>query len=86
VKEIRKCLDYGRGQILGACLAAASVTKTVTLLSVSSTTVSKIMSTYTNHWKAISVKRNSGQKLTFTGTDCHTLRRTVLKNYILQHR
>jgi len=40
--------DFQRGQIVGACLAGAYVTKIVTLLGVSRATVSKVMTTYTN--------------------------------------
>jgi hypothetical protein len=71
--------DYERGQILGARLVSSGK-KTVTLLSVSRATVSKIMSAYMNHGKTTSVKRNSGQKFTFTEADRHTVR-IVLKNH-----
>jgi predicted transcriptional regulator len=54
--------NFERGQIVGAHLAGASVTKTATLLGVSRVTVSKVMSAYTNHAKT-SAKRNSGGKL-----------------------
>jgi hypothetical protein len=43
--------DFERGQITGARLAGASVTKTVPLLGVSRVTVSKVMSAYMNHGK-----------------------------------
>jgi uncharacterized cupin superfamily protein len=49
--------NFETGQILGAHLAVASVTSTTTLLGVSRTTVSNIMSAYTNHGKATPVKR-----------------------------
>jgi predicted transcriptional regulator len=52
--------DFERGQIVGARLAGASLTKTATLLGVSKAAVSKIMSAYTNHGKTISAKRNCG--------------------------
>jgi hypothetical protein len=52
--------DFERGQIVGACLAGASVTKTGTLLHILRATVSKVISTYTNHGKTTSAKRNSG--------------------------
>jgi hypothetical protein len=52
--------DFERGQIFGARLAGASVTKTVTLLGVSRATVSEVMSAYTNNGKTTSAKRNSG--------------------------
>jgi DNA-binding transcriptional regulator YdaS (Cro superfamily) len=43
--------DYQRGEIIGAHLAVASVTKMATLLGVSRTAVSKVMAAYTNQWK-----------------------------------
>jgi predicted transcriptional regulator len=52
--------DFERGQIFGACLAGASVTKPATLLGVSRVTVSKVISAYKNHGKTTSAKRNSG--------------------------
>jgi hypothetical protein len=72
--------NFERGQIVGACLAGAYVTKTATLLGASRMTVSKVMSAYTNHGKTTSVKRN-GQKSALTETDCCTLRRIVSKNH-----
>jgi len=44
--------DFQRGQIVGACLAGASVTKMATLLGVSRAAVSKVMMTYTDHERA----------------------------------
>jgi transposase len=57
--------NFERGQIVGACLAGASVTKPATLLGVSRVTVSKVMAAYTNYGKT-SAERNSGQKSTLT--------------------
>jgi hypothetical protein len=51
--------DFERGQIVGARLAGASVTKTATALALSRATVSKVLPTFTNHGKATSAKRNS---------------------------
>jgi predicted transcriptional regulator len=51
--------DLEGGQIVGAHLAEASVTKTATLLGASGATVSKVMSAYTNHGKT-SAKGNNG--------------------------
>jgi hypothetical protein len=70
--------DFERGQIIGARLAEASVTKTATLLGVLRATFPKVMSSYTNHEKTTSKKRNSGQKSTLEERDHHTLRRIVL--------
>jgi len=52
--------DFQRGQIFGARLAGASVTKTATLLVVPRAAVSKIMMSYTKHGRTSSAKRNSG--------------------------
>jgi predicted transcriptional regulator len=70
--------DLERGQIVGACLARASVIKTATLLGVSRATVSKIMSACTNHgkiniskeeqWMKINTDR---KKLTYTENESH---------------
>jgi transposase len=74
--------DFERGQIVGACSAGASITKTATLLGVSRATVSKVMSAaYTNHGKTTSAKRNSGRKSPLTERDRRTLRRILSKNH-----
>jgi transposase len=73
--------NFERGQIVDAQLAGASVTKTATILGIPGATVSKVTSAYTNHGKATSAKKSSGQKSTLTERDHCTLRRTLLKNH-----
>jgi len=58
--EVGDLLDFQRGQIVGACLPGASLTKTATLLGVSSAAVSKVMRAYISHGKTSAAKRNSG--------------------------
>jgi len=72
--------DFQRGQIVGVRLAGASVTKMATLLGVSKAAVSKVISSYTNHWRTSSAKRNSGRKPQLSGKDCHMLKRIVFIN------
>ena len=66
--------DFQRGQIFGVHLAGASVTKMATLLGVSGAEVPKVMTSYANHGRASSAKRNSGRKQKLTERDCHMLR------------
>jgi predicted transcriptional regulator len=57
--------NFETGQIIGAHLAGASVTKSAILLGVSRATVSKVMSAaYTNHRETASAKRNTERKST----------------------
>jgi transposase len=58
-----------------------SVIKAATLLGASRATVSKIKSSYVNHRKTSSTKRNNGRKSTLTERDRRTLRRIVSKNH-----
>jgi predicted transcriptional regulator len=77
--------DFGRGQIVGMCVAGAYVTKIATLLGVSRASVSKVMSACKNHGedgKTTSAKRKSGRKSALTERDHRTLKRTVSKNHI----
>jgi len=72
--------DFQRGYSVGAHLAVASVTKTATLLGVSKAAVSKVMTTYTDHGRTSSPKRNSGRKQKLNGRNHCTLKRTVTIN------
>jgi predicted transcriptional regulator len=53
---------FQRGQIIGAQLAGASVTKSATLLGVSRAAISMVITAYTYHGKTSSAERNSGRK------------------------
>jgi len=64
--------DFQRGQIIGARLAGTSVTKMAALLGVSRAADSKVIMTYTNHWRTLSSKRNSGRKPKLSERDRHT--------------
>jgi hypothetical protein len=61
--------DFERGQVVGAHLAGAFVSKSATLLGAPRATVSKVMSAHTNHGKTTSAKRNNGRKSTLTERD-----------------
>jgi hypothetical protein len=50
--------DFERGQTVGVRLAGTFVIKNATLLGVSRATVSKVMSTYTNHGKTTAKGKN----------------------------
>lgn len=55
--------------------------RTETLLVVSRTTVSEVMSAYTNHGETTSAKRNNGGKSTLTERDGRILRKIVSTNH-----
>jgi hypothetical protein len=71
--------DFERGQIVGVCLAEASMIKTATLLCVSKAIVSKAMSAFSNCGKTTIVKRNNERKSTMTQIDHSMLRKVVSK-------
>jgi len=73
-------LDFQRGQIVGACLAGASVTETATLLGVSRVAISKVMMTYTNRGRTSTAKRNIGQKPKLSERHRRTLNRILFIN------
>ena len=72
---------FQRGQIVGAPLAGASVTKTTTLLGISRAAVSMVMTTCKNHGRTSSAKRKSGQKPKITERDHYKLKRIVSINH-----
>jgi hypothetical protein len=72
--------NYERVEIIGAPLAGASVIKPAILLGVLRATVSKVISTYTNHRKTTSAK-NIGRKPTLTEADHHTMRKIDSKSH-----
>ncbi len=55
--------DVKRGMIIEARLAGASMSSIANLVSLSRTTVSRVMTVYTNLSKVSSAKHNSGRKL-----------------------
>ena len=73
--------DFLSGQIVGAHLAEASVTKMATLLGVSKVAISKVMTACTNYGRMSSAKRNSGQKRELSKRDHCTLKRIMFKNH-----
>jgi hypothetical protein len=72
--------DFQKGQIRGARLAGASVTKTATLFGVSIAAVSIVMAAYTNHGKPSSATGTCGRKPKLIERDRHTSKRIVSKN------
>jgi len=71
--------EFQRGQIVGARLAGASVTKTATLLDVSRAAVSKVMMTHTNHGNTSSANRKRGRKPKLSKRERRTLNMIVSK-------
>jgi hypothetical protein len=59
MKELKNgnLINFQRGQVIGVCLAGASMTKTAALVGVSRATFSKVMLDYTNHGKATLAKK-----------------------------
>jgi len=73
--------DFQRGQIVGARLPAASVTKPATSLALSRAAVPKVVTAYTDHCKTSSAERNGGWKPELSERDRRTFKRIVSVNY-----
>jgi len=69
-----------KGQIVGARLTIASVTKTATSIAVLRAAVSNVMTAYTTLGNT-SAKRNSGRKPKLSERDLHKLKRITSKNH-----
>jgi hypothetical protein len=72
--------DFQKGQVIGARLAGAYVTKTVTVLGVSIAAVPIVMTAYTNFRKTSSATRTTDRKPKLIERDRRTLKRIVSKN------
>ena len=60
---------FKRGQIIGARMPGANVTKNTELFSVARSTVSKVMTAFEKEGKTSSLKQNSGRKQKLSDRD-----------------
>ena len=69
--------DFQRGQIVGACMAGASVIETARMLDVSRGNVSKVMTAFEREGMPSSAKHRSDRKSKLSERDRGTLNRIV---------
>ncbi|GFV16105.1 transposable element Tc1 transposase [Trichonephila clavipes] len=69
--------DVKIGMIIGIRLTGVSMSRTVKLVGVSRTTVSRVITAYTNMGKVTSVKNSSGRKSMLKDCERRVLKRTV---------
>jgi len=73
--------EFKRGQIVGARLAGAPVTRTASLCDVSTATVSRVMSAYHQEGRTTSNRINCGRKRKLSERDVRVLTRIVSKKH-----
>ena len=73
--------DFKRGQIVGACMAGASFTKTAELFGVARNTDLKVMTAFEKEGKTFLQEENSGRKRKLSSRDRRTLMRIVRKDH-----
>ena len=69
--------EFEKEQIVGACKAGASVTKTAEMLGFSKATISRTMTEFKKHEKTFNNRSNSGRTFKFTDRDRRALKRIV---------
>ena len=73
--------DLKRGQIVGAPIVGAKITKTAELFGIASSTVSKVITAVEKEGKTSSLKQNSERKLKLPDWDHRTPRWIVRKDH-----